>query len=307
MLSKGLTADDLKAQTDLVRLTNEGSVNIWYETVGQAEYGLGPDFLTVVSLAVITLYFVTSSDSGSLVIDCLCANGVNSPPAPQRILWALTEGACATALIQAGKDQADGAGGTLGALSAASVCAGLPYTIIICFMCTSLWRACGVIEGTCKGNNWKNDILKPIVTNPFTNMGDIILLLLGFTVPAFVYFSAAKNYNLNRMRHLTLSLFAFICNGLFWIFQFVTWGLQASDDKDEYSHGRGAWALGWVCFCGVAFLFANLRNQIRTKNFIIGNIMEDIFAALVALPLCVVQCQTNSGDIEDYPTKVVQL
>jgi choline-glycine betaine transporter len=50
-------------------------------------------FLFSLSMATIVLYFVTSSDSGSLVIDCLSANGSPEPPIVQRIFWALTEGA----------------------------------------------------------------------------------------------------------------------------------------------------------------------------------------------------------------------
>lgn len=50
----------------------------------------------------IILYFVTSSDSGSLVIDCLSSNGDPDPPRLQRVFWALMEGATATALLVAG-------------------------------------------------------------------------------------------------------------------------------------------------------------------------------------------------------------
>ena len=52
--------------------------------------------------AGIVLYFVTSSDSGSLVIDCLASNGDPDPPAVQRVFWATMEGATATALLVAG-------------------------------------------------------------------------------------------------------------------------------------------------------------------------------------------------------------
>ncbi len=59
-------------------------------------------FLSIVSVISLVLYFVTSSDSGSLVIDCLSANGHPDPPVIQRIFWALTEGATATGLLVAG-------------------------------------------------------------------------------------------------------------------------------------------------------------------------------------------------------------
>lgn len=63
-------------------------------------------FLSVISIISLVLYFVTSSDSGSLVIDCLSANGHPDPPVVQRIFWALTEGACATGLLVAGGSEA---------------------------------------------------------------------------------------------------------------------------------------------------------------------------------------------------------
>ena len=85
------------------------------------------------SLASLVLYFVTSSDSGSLVIDCLTANGNPHPPILQRIFWSATEGAVAMALLKAG-----GTNG-LQALQAVSIIAGLPYSFVISFMCWALW------------------------------------------------------------------------------------------------------------------------------------------------------------------------
>ncbi len=69
-------------------------------------YFISGSFLSIISLGGIILYFVTSSDSGSLVIDSLSANGHLDPPVSQRIFWALTEGACATALLVAGGENA---------------------------------------------------------------------------------------------------------------------------------------------------------------------------------------------------------
>jgi hypothetical protein len=96
--------------------------------------------MTVILLITITLYFVASSDSGSMVDDMITANGFPEPCLTQRLFWALTEGAAATALLSIGKyvGQADGG---LKALRSASICVGLPYTFLICFMCVSLYRA----------------------------------------------------------------------------------------------------------------------------------------------------------------------
>ena len=85
------------------------------------------------SLATIILYFETSSDSHSLVTDCLSANGIPEPPIIQLIFWALTEGACATVLLKAGGQDA------LNALQTVSIAGGLIYTVISCLMCVALW------------------------------------------------------------------------------------------------------------------------------------------------------------------------
>ena len=73
---------------------------MWFDVM--RSFGqIGP-FLSGFSLFAIVLYFVTSSDSGSLVIDCLSSNGDPDPPAIQRVFWAFMEGATATALLVAG-------------------------------------------------------------------------------------------------------------------------------------------------------------------------------------------------------------
>ena len=86
---------------------------------------------TLATTLVVT-YFVTSSDSGSLVIDMLAAGGHTDPPKVQRVFWAVTEGVVAAVLLLAGG---------LGALQAASIAAGLPFAVIMVFMCIGLLKA----------------------------------------------------------------------------------------------------------------------------------------------------------------------
>ena len=85
-----------------------------------------------IATALVVTYFVTSSDSGSLVIDMLAAGGHTDPPKIQRVFWAVTEGAVAAVLLLVGG---------LGALQAASIAAGLPFAVIMVFMCIALMRA----------------------------------------------------------------------------------------------------------------------------------------------------------------------
>ena len=70
----------------------------WYQVMysfsypDELKYGLGP-FLSWVSLFALSIYFITSSDSGSLIVDVLAANGEVDAHWIQRVFWAVTEGA----------------------------------------------------------------------------------------------------------------------------------------------------------------------------------------------------------------------
>ena len=81
-------------------------------------------------LLVIT-FFVSSSDSASLVIDIITAGGNTNPPTIQRIFWAITEGLVAIVLLL---------GGGLIALQTASIITGLFFAVILLFMCFSLLK-----------------------------------------------------------------------------------------------------------------------------------------------------------------------
>lgn len=85
-----------------------------------------------VSIILVLLFFVTSSDSGSLVIDSITAGGKLDAPVPQRVFWAVTEGLIAATLLIGGGAQA------LGALQAGTIATGLPFTVVLLVMCLSL-------------------------------------------------------------------------------------------------------------------------------------------------------------------------
>lgn len=75
-----------------------------------------------VGIILVMVFFITSSDSGSLVIDTISAGGKVEAPVPQRVFWCTFEGLVAIALIL---------GGGLVALQAMSVSAGLPFTLVL--------------------------------------------------------------------------------------------------------------------------------------------------------------------------------
>jgi BCCT family betaine/carnitine transporter len=75
-----------------------------------------------VGIVLVIVFFVTSSDSGSLVIDTISAGGKVNAPVPQRVFWASFEGLVAVALLL---------GGGLVALQAMAVSTGLPFAIVL--------------------------------------------------------------------------------------------------------------------------------------------------------------------------------
>ena len=88
--------------------------------------------LSMVSILLVLVFFITSSDSGSLVIDSITAGGKIDAPVPQRVFWASMEGAVAAVLLWVGGTEA------MQALQAGAVSTGLPFTFIILLMCVSL-------------------------------------------------------------------------------------------------------------------------------------------------------------------------
>lgn len=82
-----------------------------------------------IGILLVIVFFITSSDSGSLVIDTISAGGKVDAPTPQRVFWCTFEGLVAIALIL---------GGGLIALQAMAVSAGFPFTIILLVACVSL-------------------------------------------------------------------------------------------------------------------------------------------------------------------------
>lgn len=83
------------------------------------------------TLLVIT-FFVTSADSGALVIDTITSGDAPNPPVWQRVFWAVSAGVVAAVLLVAGG---------LEALQTAAIASALPFTLVMIFICYGLLRA----------------------------------------------------------------------------------------------------------------------------------------------------------------------
>lgn len=88
--------------------------------------------LSILAIILVVIFFVTSSDSGSLVVDHLTSGGKLDSPVPQRIFWAIMEGTVAAVLLL---------GGGLAALRSAAISTGVFVAIIMLLMIWSLHRS----------------------------------------------------------------------------------------------------------------------------------------------------------------------
>ncbi|WP_042661698.1 BCCT family transporter [Haloferax sp. ATB1] len=118
-------------------LQGNGAVLATYGEAGQtvAMFALLEQFpfSAVTGLLAVTLvvtFFVTSSDSGSLVVDHLTSGGKHDVPRTQRIFWAVVEGLVAALLLY---------GGGLGALQTAAIATGFPFAVVLVVMCYTVY------------------------------------------------------------------------------------------------------------------------------------------------------------------------
>jgi len=117
------------------------------QQVGQLADGIGDEALvlfqmlenlplasitSLLGIVLVLVFFVTSSDSGSLVIDSITSGGKTDAPVTQRVFWAIAQGAIAAVLLSLGGTAA------LDALQAGAVSTGLPFTFVLLAMCVSL-------------------------------------------------------------------------------------------------------------------------------------------------------------------------
>ncbi|EHA15047.1 BCCT family transporter [Halomonas sp. HAL1] len=88
--------------------------------------------MSTLGIVLALIFFVTSSDSGSLVIDTITAGGKIDAPRPQRMFWAVIEGLIAIVLL---------IGGGLTALQAGVTATAIPFSIVMLLLCYSIIKA----------------------------------------------------------------------------------------------------------------------------------------------------------------------
>ena len=278
--------DSTHSFNGLYRLSCRGKNDMWFDVMEQ--YGDLGTFLSVMSLISVILYFVTSSDSGSLVIDCLSANGDAEPPVIQRIFWALTEGATATALLRAG-----GAEGLV-ALQSMSIASGVPYTILLCLMCVALWRAVKMEGGDLDphGPKFATGLLD-VLSNPTKESAGKVLLAIF----APWYSTGKAAYKIGDRQHKK------------WVYMlmlavpFYLWIVLMALEPVVAAISNVAWTVLFIFFAYAT----SIRYYIREKYKINGNIVEDFFAVMVFYPFAAFQMEHHLEHAYDLDKPVHEI
>lgn len=87
---------------------------------------------SLLGIVLVVVFFVTSSDSGSLVIDTITSGGKVDAPMPQKVFWCVFEGTVAMVLLLSV--------GGLQSLQSMVISTGLPFTVVLLAMCWAIYR-----------------------------------------------------------------------------------------------------------------------------------------------------------------------
>ncbi len=92
-----------------------------------------PELTSILGIALVAIFFVTSADSGALVISFMTAGGISESTRKQHVFWATMTGLIAATLLVGGGAE------TLGALQSATIVASLPFALLMLLMCASVY------------------------------------------------------------------------------------------------------------------------------------------------------------------------
>jgi len=264
----------------------------------ELDNGLGPT-LSVMFLISLIIYFATSSDSGSFVVDHLSANGRLHHHWIQRLFWAVTEGAVATALLSAGGADA------LQAIQAASIVAGLPFAFLLLFLVPSIWNFC---DQAVKDPEKEDYVLSVAPEFSFPLYGGIWNVFeWASSLGRVNYQRIERGMDLPLKSHVTeffkgllipfLSLYQILrvtyprntllnklTAGIYAIF-FVT-ALALFCTISKYQAVKG-WA--WASFFCAGSLLGVIRNGFRSRFNLRSTIVSDFFGSLFFWPQVLAQ------------------
>jgi choline-glycine betaine transporter len=251
---------------------------------------------TLVLLGVI-LFFVTSADAGAFVDDKIAANGMENPPVLQKVWWSITQGATAQALLSSTKNG-------LSTLQSVSICAALPYTFALNYMCVALFRAMDETNEDPTYMKMRKGFSTSIVdvfenfhkadgtmaTKQASTKDRLLLLLRTILNPR----RSLTTAGLELFKPLRLSVLSF-GYGLVYLLWILLLALSPLD--------KGTHTLAWLMYLIFTSITAAVRYNLRKKWYIIGNLMDDFFVCFFFYPFALAQMQL---EVESHTGRAVE-
>jgi hypothetical protein len=240
-------------------------------------------FLQIFLWVGLVIYFLTSSDSGSMVDDIISASGLSPKyiPAWQKVFWCSTEGFVAIALIFQG--------GALQAVRNVSIIIGLPYTFLLCMMVPSCYRALKHEAGdedilsSYRFNTQLLDIcefFKPNGGSPFTPSQHLTKIGVALVCP---FLSVRKVYSHLHAEAPATAVLMGVAAQLLWLAWVVFHFLEISVQHMSI--------LAWLAYLFMAFLITSLRVEMRGKFKVWGSPMDDLAVSLLVFPFTLAQME----------------
>jgi hypothetical protein len=244
------------------------------------------------------IYFLTSSDSGSMVDDVIGASGLSAERIPgwQKIFWCCTEGLVAIALISTGDTT------SMKAIQAMSIIIALPYTGLLCMLVPSCYRVMKKeagdedIKNSFKFNTQLLDFLegfKPAMPSPCSPGKHLCCILSALFVPAISVYKCSKFlYPKSCCYPVMMALLAQTFYILFFALQIAEAGLA------------GMHAIGWLMHIFFVSIVTFTRVEMRYHFSVWGTPVDDACASLFMFPFVLAQCQmmaeTNGKNAPHY-------
>ncbi|CAB9508081.1 Glycine betaine/proline/choline/ectoine transporter VP1456 [Seminavis robusta] len=276
-------------------------------------------FLSILLVLALGTYFASSSDSGSLVVDFLSANGRHDTHWIQRLFWSLTEASVATALLYTGGSNA------LSALQAASIICGLPYTVIMTYLLQSIYVMCeqALDEDKIHFSLPRRQWIMPSYGGVFNvfeflaSFGKVhtARVVLGLDLPST--FQTTEFFTSLFLPFLplldivftmhpkqtskfsnTLFVASYTALFFFWVAAFIVAGAVHSS--------MVYW--GWAAFLINAFLLASVKHKVRCRRRLHGNMFGDLTSCFLLYPQVLTQIRIElleygADQVEKAPQK----
>jgi len=136
---------DLTGSGGIADIVKNNVADALYATINGMDLGFMSYLATIAGTLLVSTYFITSSDSGTLVLTTIMSEGNENPLKRHRIFWGVMQGLLAAVLLISGGSAA------LSTLQTASITAALPFSLLMVFMCIALAK--GVMDESRKENS----------------------------------------------------------------------------------------------------------------------------------------------------------